>query len=235
MWTKIKSIPGCKAVRVPGTDNEMYLLPVPFNEVLEPSFWLIGEYRVQTPFATKLRDSKTLQKFVTENRVRFGLRESDRPPTGERQVRFGTQKLAAKPGDFTTNRVQELATPVKEDAASVNRRTDRELNVKTYWATQTPQSHHIVEFNNLRDIGKSKESGLGELDHGQLPCVLLAAEFHQRYISSILKKLHGASKKDLLKTLPGEYSALYLGRGPLFSPLWSVSRFILQEAGLSVG
>jgi hypothetical protein len=234
MWNKIKSIPGCKTVRVPGTDNEMYLLPVPDNDLLEPSFWLIGEYRVQTPFATKLRDSETLQKFVTKHRVRFGLRESDRPPKGERQVRFGTQKLAAKPGDFTQDRVQQLAVPVKEDEASVNRRTDRELNVQTFWATQTPQSHHIVEFNNLRDIGKSKESGSGELDHGQLPCVLLAAEFHQRYISSILKKLHGASKKDLLAKLPGEYSALYLGRGPLFSPLWSVSRIILQAAGLPV-
>ena len=234
MWNKIESIPGCKAVRVPGTDEDMYLLPVPFNKVLEPSFWLIGEYRVQTPFATKLRDSKTLQKFVTENRIRFGLRESDRPPTGDREVRFGTPQLAAKPGDFTKDRVQILAAPVKEDEASVNRRTDRELNVQKFWATQTPQSHHIVEFNNLRDIGKSKESGAGELDHGQLPCVLLAAEFHQRYISSILKKLHGASKADLLAKLPGEYSALYLGRGPLFSPLWSVSRIILQTAGLAV-
>lgn len=234
MWDKIKSIPGCKTVRVPGTNHEMYLLPVPYNEVMEPSFWLIGEYRVQTPFATKLRDSETLQQFVTKNRVRFGLRESDRPPTGERQVRFGKPKFAAKPGDFTKDRVQKLATSVKEDEDSVNRRTDRELNVQKFWATQTPQSHHIVEFNNLRDIGKSKESGSGELDHGQLPCVLLAAEFHQRYISSILKKLHGASKKELLAKLPGEYSALYLGRGPLFSPLWSVSRIILQAAGLPV-
>ncbi|HEX3716518.1 MAG TPA: hypothetical protein VH595_01005 [Verrucomicrobiae bacterium] len=100
--------------------------------------------------------------------------------------------------------------------------------------TQTPQSHHIVEFNHLRDLGKSHDTGLGEMDHGQLPCVLLAAEFHQRYISSILKQTHGWNLQELRAGLSKVYSSIYLPRGILFSPLWAVSEIILDAAEVPV-
>ena len=114
----------------------------------------------------------------------------------------------------------------------MNRRTDREENVKRFWDSQTPQSHHIVEFNNLETLGVSHEIGLAEMDYQQLPAVLLAAEFHQRYISAILKPAQHWGKAKLQTDMVALYRGLYLGRGPLFEPLWRISQVILKHAGL---
>ncbi|MEO6786246.1 MAG: hypothetical protein ABI318_08950 [Chthoniobacteraceae bacterium] len=236
MWNEIRAIPGCKSVRLPGSYGEMFLLPVPPDETSEPSHWMIGQYKDQTGLATALRTSEPLQKFVTDWRVRFGLRATDRPPVDvARQARYGATKAGAHPlTNFGGQRVRELAKPVFDGQPTTNRRGDRQENVRTFWATQTPQSHHVVEFNHLRDIGVNRENGNGEMDHGQLPCVLLAAEFHQRYISSILKQTHGWSADRLRKELGQAYASLYLGRGPLFRPLWDVSRIILRAVGIPI-
>ena len=65
-------------------------------------------------------------------------------------------------------------------------------------------------------------------------CVLLAAEFHQRYVSSALKPTHGMGEEELLRTMERTYWSLYAtGSSPL-RPLWDVSRLILREAGLPI-
>ena len=235
MWNKIKSILGCVSVLPPAPYCEMFLIPAPPFGNLKPSFWLIGQYKHQTDFATNLRNSEALQEFVTQNRVRFGLRETDRPPMNvPRQERYGATKTGKDSGiDFKSERLQPLAIPTRPETPPDNRRGDREENVRMFWATQTPQSHHIVEFNHLHALKVSEETGSRDLDHGQLPCVLLAPEFHQRYISFILKQTHRWSEAQLRKDLATVYHSLYIGRGPLFRPLWEVSKIILGAAGIA--
>ena len=116
-----------------------------------------------------------------------------------------------------------------------NRISDREENVKSFWDSQTPQSHHIIEFNNLEALGVSRKNGNVGMDYFQLPAVLLAAEFHQRYISAILKPTHNWEKSKLAAEIPTVYSSLYLERSKLFEPLWFVSKAILERAGLENG
>ena len=122
--------------------------------------------------------------------------------------------------------------PSKEEPPPTNRRTDQNEKRLTFWQTQTPQSHHIVEYNHLRDIGVSQpgEKGNGPMDHVKLPCVLLAAEFHQKYITEILRPTRGKGKDDLCKALWTTYASLYERRGSLFLPLWAAARAILTEA-----
>jgi hypothetical protein len=157
------------------------------------------------------------------------------PPAGiERQARYGPLVRGTDHDkDFTPGRLNPVALPVQEiSPVSVNRKTDREDNVKGFWASQTPQSHHIVEFNNLETLGASHKTGNAEMDYLQLPAVLLAAEFHQRYISAILKPAQQWGKQQLRSAIASVYRDLYLGKGPLFEPLWRVSRVILEEAGI---
>lgn len=234
MWNEIKSIPRCEVIKPPGPYGEMVIIPVPPDETMEPSCWLIGQYRDQTKLATDLRHSESLQNYVAGQRVRFGLRKTDRPPAGvERQKRYGpTVAGTNNRQDFTAARINPLAKPVRPGIQPINRVSDCKENVRQFWATQTPQSHHIVEFNHLRDIGKSCENGTSEMDHGQLPCVLLAAEFHQRYISSILKQTHGWTKPQLQANLGRVYVSIYQTRGPLFYPLWTVAQIILNAANI---
>ena len=236
MWEEIKKIPGCHSGFAPGGYGEVLFLPVPGIDKLGPSFWMIGRYRDQTRLATALRSVELPQTYVAASRVRFGVRELDRPPVNlERVKRYGASiKGINVLHDFSGQRNRALARPVRAGEPPVNRLGDRKENVKQYWATQTPQSHHIVEFNHLRDIGVSNENGSGEMDHAQLPCVLLSAEFHQRYISSILKSTHGRSESELRGSLAQVYFSMYGRRGPLFQPLWAVSKIILRRAGVSL-
>jgi hypothetical protein len=83
----------------------------------------------------------------------------------------------------------------------------------------------------LEKLGVSNEKGARESDYQQLPAVLLAAEFHQRYISVILKQTHNWDRQSLQAKLAGTYDSLYRLRSPLFLPLWEISKIILHEAG----
>ena len=137
--------------------------------------------------------------------------------------------------NFAPQRVQAVSVPARPGLPTPsNRKGDEQGNVLRFWATQTPQSHHVVEFNHLRDIGVSHETGTGPMDHAQLPCVLLAAEFHQRYLSSILKQTHGWDAARLRAGLAATYSSLYVTGGTPFKPLWEVSKIILRAAGITV-
>jgi hypothetical protein len=67
------------------------------------------------------------------------------------------------------------------------------------------------------------------MDYYQLPAVLLAAEFHQRYISAILKPSHHWKSAELETRIETVYSDLYEKRSELFKPIWLVSKIILAR------
>lgn len=231
LWTRIANLPGCRALIPPRGHARFFLFQSPVDE----TGWLVGPYNEMTPFATSLRNDELLRDFVSAYRVRIGLRNTDVPPADiERQPRYGRLVRGKdRNKDFTLSRLNPVARPVREaNALCVRRKTDREENVKTFWASQTPQSHHIVEFNNLETLGASQKGGDTEMDYLQLPAVLLAAEFHQRYISAILKSPQHWGKQRLQSEIASVYRGLYLARSALFEPLWRISREILNEAGI---
>ena len=237
LWRKINDLTGRTPLPVPYAG--IFAIDIPTTDTTRtPTRWLIGPYNKLTTLATALRTNAGPRQTLSDLRVRLGLRETDLPPTGDRQARYGESKPGVPPGrGFLNDRKEQLALPAREGRPlDLNRRTDRASNVLTYWQSQTPQSHHIVEYNNLREIGVSAkgEKGEREMDHGQLPAVLLAAEFHQGYFSAFLKQAHGLNEKQLRDRMPGLYRSLYVGQSALFKPLWSISQLILREAGLTV-
>jgi hypothetical protein len=231
VWNTLAHLPGCKALIPPKSYAKFFLFVTPADD----TGWLVGPYKDMTPLATDLRNDERLRDFLSANRVRLGLRDTDVPPAGiERQARYGPLVPGTdRDKDFTRGRVNPVALPVQEiSRVPVNRRTDREYNVMRFWASLTPQSHHIVEFNNLQTLGVGHKVGNAEMDYLQLPAVLLAAEFHQRYISAILKPAQHWGKQQLQSAIASVYRDLYLGKGPLFQPLWRISKVILNEAGI---
>ena len=238
MWDDLKKITGARTITVPGGYGEAILLPVAGANSPTPSCWMIGQYKDQTRLATALRQDASLQTFISGQQIRFGLRESDRPPAvgTVRQERYGAPTVG--PGanvNFALQRVQPVSVPVRPGVpAPGNRIGDEDGSKLRFWATQTPQSHHVVEFNHLRDMGFSQKIGAGPMDHAQLPCVLLSPEFHQRYFSSILKQTHGWGNNRLRAEIVQTYTSLYVSGGIPFRPLWEVSKIILRAAGLTV-
>ena len=231
LWKKLNRLSGRISLPVPY--SEIFAVQIPKTDTR----WLVGPYEILTGLATALRSDEDLRDQLTDLGVRIGLRSTDTPSTEERQVRFGkTKKGVADDFSFLKMRKEQLAESLSGGPAAVNRRTDRQKNVLGFWQTQTPQSHHIVEYNNLRDIGESDADGKGkrDMDYNQLPAVLLAAEFHQRYISVFLKQAHGMTKAELQKRMPVMYRSLYVEHSALFEPLWRISKVILAEAGLRV-
>jgi hypothetical protein len=231
LWNQISKLPGCEHVSPPGSrGGDMFLLRI----AADKSSWLIAPYESLTVFATALRERGDLRDFLGDHQVRIGLRASDIPPADvDRQKRFGNTKDGPNADkDFTPLRKNELSQPVNPLAQSTNRRTDREANVHSFWQTQTPQSHHIVEYNNLAKLGVSEKGRMKEMDYDRLPAVLLAAEFHQKYISMILKPPQHWPVAQLRRDITSLYRRLYVQRSELFKPLWQVSKFILAEGGL---
>ena len=234
IWTKINSMMPEDA-KLKGIWQGLYAVPIPHTT----TSWLIGPYERLTEFATALRTDAKLRKLLTKFGVRLGLRATDVPPAGERQVRYGdTKEGANQKTDYDASRIHSVAKSAIDlppgQSAPSNRKSDREENVRTFWMTQTPQSHHIVEFNNLRDIKASTKEGKDEMDYNRLPAVLLAAEFHQRYISAFLRQMHGMREKELRSVMPKLYRTLYLSRSDLFRPLWNVSEVLLREAKVAI-
>lgn len=233
LWKTLCALPECKLATPPNDYGQLLL----FRTAVDKTAWLIAPYNQLVKFATDLRHNEHLRNFLAENQIRIGLRATDVPPTDTtRQKDYGATIVGENHDkDFTSARVNPLAQPMNtEDIAPVNRKMDREENVKTFWETQTPQSHHVVEFNNLETLGVSSKTGSTAMDYLQLPAVLLAAEFHQRYISAILKPTHQMDKPTLSKKIVSAYRQLYTSRSKLFEPLWIVSQVILQEAGLTI-
>jgi hypothetical protein len=235
LWSDIRSIPGCKKVVLPDTCSSVYLFETPDNK----SNWMVAKYKDLTTIATALRTNRNLRGFLSDHTVRLGLRATDVPPADlERQKRYGAKISGINHAtDFTLGRINHTTPPVHSNvAAPGNRRGDREQNVKMFWETQTPQSHHIVENNNLRNLGASSrdQSSPGEMDYKQLPAVLLTAEFHQRYITAVLRPAQSWGKEKLERDVTNEYRKLYCNRSSLFKPLWNISMVTLRAAGIPV-
>lgn len=236
MWDEIAKM-SSKVVTPEGFNTKMYLfptLPVIINHNSEVTYWMVGKYKDQIEIARKIRENPNLQHFLGREKIRLGLRETDVAPANIPRIKsYGnTVPGANRDIDFTSNRKDIFSNPVRGGQLNINRLSDREDNVFEYWKARTPESHHIVEFNNLRDIGKSTKNGSGELDHDQLPCVLLVAEFHQRYISSMLKHLHGKDSTRLRMEMVPAYKNIYATRGVALEPLWKVSEIILRRAAV---
>ncbi len=231
LWKKIADLPGCKLVTPPKNYPQLFLL----KTLVDDTGWLVGPYKEMVRLATDLRHDEALRDFLSANQVRLGLRNSDVPPADiERKKRCGPSVQGENHDkDFTAARLNPIAQPVSaQGPLPANRKTDREENVKRFWDSLTPQSHHIVEFNNLETLDVSREVGNEEMDYLQLPAVLLAAEFHQRYVSAILKPAHQWTKGKLKSEIVTVYRSLYLGRSQLFEPMWKISKVILEGAGL---
>jgi hypothetical protein len=230
VWNAIKNLQGCERLAVPERDATFYVFMTPTDDTV----WLVGPYKPMTDFATDLRNDKGLRDFLTAHRVRLGLRDKDVPPPGiEWQKRIGPSVPGAHRNKvFIRDRSNPITKPVLDGPVSGNRKMDREDNVKSYWASQTPHSHHIVEFNNLAKLGVSHRVGKAEMDHDQLPAVLLAAEFHKCYISSILQPAHLWTKQKLELEIAPLYTRLYFEKGRLFEPLLRISKEILKAAGI---
>jgi hypothetical protein len=231
LWKTIANLPGCKPVTPLKNFPQFFL----FQTLVDDTSWLVGPYEDLTKFATGLRREILLRDFLSANRIRIGLRDTDIPPTNiKRQKGYGAFIQGKnRDKDFTAARLNPTAQPVHmEKTAPVNRKSDREENVKGFWESRTPESHHIVEFNNLKKLGVSHKRGNEEMDYLQLPAVLLAAEFHQLYISAILKPTQKLERNRLRSEIVSTYRQFYLRRGKLFKPLWAVSKVILEQADL---
>jgi hypothetical protein len=194
--------------------------------------WLVGPHPALSDFATKLRTDPSLSAVLEARDIRLGFRRSDRPPLGAtRQESYGAKVVRAV-ADHTAERTTALLPRVRPDRPEPTWRiSDRLENVLDYWSTQTPQAHHIVEFNNLEKVGVSHEKGSDDLDYKGLPCVLLMAEFHQRYISSHLKPTHGwpQRRSDLLARLRPVYESIYTPVSG-FASLWNISVLVFEHA-----
>lgn len=233
LWQNIKTLIQPTSVPLPAPFGELFAVAIPGAD----TSWLIGPYARLTKLATALRTDEDLWEMLTQLGVRIGLRKTDTPSMEERQIRFGkTVKRVADERAIAKMRTLQNAKSALGQADAPSRRNDREKNVASFWKTQTPDSHHIVEYNNLRDIRESQQDkkGSGEMDHAQLPAVLLSAEFHKCYLTVFLKKIRRMEEARLRQLMPGTYHSLYVEQSDLFEPLWRISKVILKEAGMAV-
>lgn len=214
-------------------------LPEPYTEALvtrDPGcsqHWLIGPHPILNRLAKQLRSDQVLCELLRERGVCFGFRVTDVPPLARNRQKSYGDRVTRATTDHSKQRRETKHQPVYSAVlAPTARVTDEFACVETYWATQTPQAHHIVEFNNLEAVGVSCVGGAGDLDYDRLPCVLLIAEFHQRYVSSVLKSMHkwqGRSRQ-LLKQLRPCYETIYRKQAPGLLSLWHISKIILDTA-----
>jgi hypothetical protein len=227
IWERIKSAGVCKPLP----------LPEPFPDVLvtrdigQEGHWLVGPYSNLKRLARQMRSDAALCELLSKRKVRFGFRETDQPPTGLKWQRAYGEMEPRASADHTAERKKTILSPVLPNQPQPTARfSDEFANVERYWAAQTPQAHHIVEFNNLRELGLSSEEGTGDLDYKQLPCVLLMAEFHQRYVSSYLKSTHewDGKPKEVLARLTNLYQAIYRHQNRALHSLWQIAETILK-------
>ena len=256
-WESLQPTSGPKVASHLASYGTIYLLPIPPVADQPQAYWMVGAYNVLQPLAEKLRGNQTLRDILTAYRVRLGLRVGDVPPVSpDQQSSYGTNVTATtagqthtgerKPSAYqTVTEINALVAAHTGKTARINpgsghteRITDLLENKYTYWEKKTPEAHHIVEFTQLEALGVSRATGNGPFDHAELPCVLLAAEFHQRFITRILEQARAKAKtlpgltekRAYLKTLREVYSTLYKRNGTLFLPLWDAAQTILNAA-----
>src|ERR1700685_2145357 len=87
----------CMPVGLTGIFQNVLLAPNP----TESLYWVVGTYPVLCELSKELRANDELCQSLWKKGIRFGFRETDKPPTGLiRQKEYG--KLDAQPaGDFS--------------------------------------------------------------------------------------------------------------------------------------
>lgn len=253
LWDQIRNSSICEPLPL----SEPYGEVLVTRDVGQARHWLIGPHPRLTALARQLRHDAPLCHTLRKRGVQFGFRVSgehptDVPPLSRKWLRsYGTMEPRTVV-DHTNVRQHPGLPPARAgEPAPTARYADEFKNVEAFWAARTPEAHHLVEFGNLEAAGLSSEGGVGDLDYKQLPCVLLMAEFHQRYVSSHLKPTHAWAEdlakkltpsgptpvekkpaaKDYLKRLRALYQKIYrhCAESPLIS-LWEVAELILNLA-----
>jgi hypothetical protein len=238
IWTPIHDL--CQPVRLVPRFDKVFVSRDPG----QPKHWLIGPYSDLAQIRDGLGTEKSLLTALHDRGIRVGFRKTDEPPAEgvERQKSYGAE-VPGSTASHAGERKTQLHLPVPGLFVPTHRISDESLNKGSYWQTQRPQVHHIVEFNNLRQLGVSTREGEGELDYDQLPCVMLMAEFHQRYISSVLKETHNytGSGEALLEQYQTIYEELYFKTPKIgddsrpFQALGEVAEVIFEEAAANLG
>ena len=181
--------------------------------------WVIGRHHALKQLAKGLRIDPVLRDRFAHLRVRLGDRANDNPPI-EPAVR----------------RIE--ASPLKQNLVAgrpFQRQRDFFQGVEDFWRCKTLESHHIVEDNIVEKL----EQDTGELDREQAPCVLLAAELHQRVFSAAMTRLGQrdafspkSSPAEVLKQLESLIEELYVravvDRAP-FRELKALAAIINQD------
>ena len=237
LWNQIKQINHARVEHLPLDQSEVVLLPVPsLPWASAPTFWLVAEYEPLTSFTTSLRGNQASRDFITDQSVRFGLRGSDCPAlTFDRQERYGARQTGP---DASTHFVAQRTNPVAAVAkpnkpVPTNRRGDREENVRLYWLTQTGQSHHVVEYNNLHTVGASQARRDRWTTGG---CRVYCWRESSTSATSVQSSSPptGRARRSCRPTWLAPTGASTTPTVPRWPRLWQVSRAILRAAGFTV-
>lgn len=158
--------------------------------------WVVGRHRVLTFIAGDLRVNRELCERFVELRVRLGDRTTDNPPTKPffKSIPESPLRFPSVPGQ------------------PFNRQRDHYSGADEFWSRMTLHSHHLVEANIVKKLGKDT----GDLVRGEAPCVLLVAELHQRVFSPAMTRLNqrhmfsaDAAPTEAIKQLDELAEALY--------------------------
>jgi hypothetical protein len=219
-----------------------------------PKGWLIGSYAALCELADALKwdpnrngyKIEALEAKLRKCRPRFGLRKTDRPPQREFQKKMdefdeltveeelelasdqGLDKLIARrTASPEAYRGRGEAGGGKNATSAEPRRAELYDEVRDFWISQTLQAHHIVEDNIVKKLGLRAP----ELARAEAPAVLLAPEFHQRYLAvpkaereAFNNKLTPESAFIALRKIS---AGLYLH--PVLAPLGQTSDLIIRR------
>jgi hypothetical protein len=196
---------------------------------LEARRWVIGRYCDLKGIAPVLRTDEELRKAFSELSARFGQRQTDLPPAGERVTRIGPLgdprfTIAELKRRHGSKRSQPGAS--QPFAARV---TDLHPEHERFWESRTVEVHHIVEKSILETLGVNT----GDLDNNLAPCVLAVAEIHQRLYTAKMAGERGTFSRQMSASAASNaltkiYEVLY--SGPVMAELNAIAKIIIAEA-----
>jgi hypothetical protein len=236
LWEAIRDAKICERAAVAESRFEGILVARPKRK--GEWGWLIGPYDSLTRLATTLRTDPDLRAEIADRGVRFGAREGDVTWKDdvfgrELQKRIGPRNNPAQ-SDYTGWRTETLHQPLIA-APPACRQSDQYDNVKSFWETQTLQSHHLVEHATLKRLGVSRDDMDDDFHHNKLPCVLLVGELHQRYVTAFLREQRdlfrpGMSSGEAFQALQEVFGSMYGEQGKLFLPLHRIAEKVNEAA-----
>jgi hypothetical protein len=190
--------------------------------------WVIGRFCDLKGIAPVLRTDEELREAFSELSARFGQRETDLPPAGERVTRIGP---LGDPRFTIAELKRRYARKRRQPGASqpfAARVTDIHPEHKRFWESRTLEVHHIVEKSMLGALGVNA----GDLENNVAPCVLAVAEMHQRLYTpemasergSFSRQMSASAASNLLTKI---YDGLYAG--PVMTQLNAIAKIIIEE------